>query len=321
MNKKSPLLSICIPTWNRADFLRQSLSLFQEQLQNVDKESVELYVSDNCSSDNTQKVVNEFIKNGLPVTYNRNEKNLGGTRNFIKCIQWASGQYIWLLGDDDFLEPYMLNYLLDVLITGDYGLVHLKMESNKNEFQVFDNHSEFLKEMSYWSTFISGNIFTRDYVKEIGDPEQYINSCLLQVPYFLRSALKKEKNVVIYQSILKAGVDASNNGGYNFFEVFTHQYLSIWYSFVNEGLMTKTMYNFEKREIFQKFIRQYIYQLIEKKENLNTDEQSDLKEGLGFKGFKIDNWFGILFKYYKNEIYFWKYMAKFVYRNFKKRIL
>jgi abequosyltransferase len=69
-NIKMPLLSICIPTWNRAKFLAQSLGRFAEQIKDISPEELELYVSDNCSDDNTSEVVTYYIDTGLPITYN-----------------------------------------------------------------------------------------------------------------------------------------------------------------------------------------------------------------------------------------------------------
>lgn len=70
-------------------------------------------------------VVQKYIEKGLPIKYNRNEENIGADRNFLKCIQWASGKYIYLLGDDDILKPGMLKYLLDLLRGKEYGAIHI----------------------------------------------------------------------------------------------------------------------------------------------------------------------------------------------------
>lgn len=45
----NPLLSICIPTWNRSKFLSMHLERFYEQMQEIDLAELELFVSDNCS--------------------------------------------------------------------------------------------------------------------------------------------------------------------------------------------------------------------------------------------------------------------------------
>ncbi len=217
---KKPILSICIPTWNRAKYLEQSLIRFSEQIDGVDSSEIELYVSDNCSDDNTPEVVNKHSANGLPITYNRNESNLGAAGNFVKCMQWASGKYILLLGDDDILKQGALKYILDILRGKDYGLIHLNQRiKSESEPVVYTDLEEYFKKISYWFTFMSGCIFRKDIVEYI-DAEKYIGTHLLQMPYYLTSATKEKENLLINKLLLETGLDYSSNGGYNLYEVF-----------------------------------------------------------------------------------------------------
>ena len=125
MNNFQPLLSICIPTWNRAKYLKLSLDSFMEQIKDINLLELELYVSDNCSDDNTQTIVQDYINKGLPITYNRNSENIGAARNFQKCMKWSSGKYILLLGDDDSLNPGSVKLILDKIRDKDYGLIYM----------------------------------------------------------------------------------------------------------------------------------------------------------------------------------------------------
>jgi glycosyltransferase involved in cell wall biosynthesis len=307
--QKQPLLSICIPTWNRVQYLQQSLELFKKQLQDIEDGDVELFVSDNCSLDNTKEVVYQFIEQGVPINYNRNEENIGAARNFIKCIQWAKGQYIWLLGDDDFLLEGSLQLIVNVLKNGDYGLVHLKQQNKDSGYRIIDAKELFFKEVSYWSTFMSANIFTRDFVFNIDNVEQYIPTHLLQVPFYLYSAVHKEKNVIVYQSILDTAKNSSDNGGYNFFDVFVNSYLDIWEKFVDVDSRRKRICRREKKQIYIHFILYYTYKLLIKKENASTKEE----ETYSRKGWRTNKGWSILFKHYKYNLYFYVYMIKFFY--------
>lgn len=95
-----PLLSICIPTYNRATWLRASLTALMPQI--IQSGSlVELIVSDNASDDETAEVVREAVALG-PVRYHRNETNVGFMRNMrVLATNLAQGDYVWILGDDD----------------------------------------------------------------------------------------------------------------------------------------------------------------------------------------------------------------------------
>ncbi|MDH0493836.1 glycosyltransferase family 2 protein [Comamonas aquatica] len=108
---QQPLLSICIPTYNRAGFLRECLSsLDLAELDDV----VEIVVSDNASTDTTLDVLEEF-KTTLPLRYIVQQKNLGPDRNFDAVITEAHGEYCWLLGSDDVVEPGGVSALVSAL--------------------------------------------------------------------------------------------------------------------------------------------------------------------------------------------------------------
>src|ERR1700741_4037653 len=99
MQSDNPLLTIAIPTYYRGRFLNQLLEILAPQLKGESR--VELIISDNSSQDETPAVVDSFKKTGLSVTYKRNETNIGADANFLQCYQMASGEYVWIVGDDD----------------------------------------------------------------------------------------------------------------------------------------------------------------------------------------------------------------------------
>ena len=95
-----PKLSICIPTYNRVRYLKECLDSVLPQAK-ARKDEVEVIVIDNASPDDTQTVVQEFIATFDCLKYYRNEKNLGFAGNQVKCIEYAMGNYMPLLCDDD----------------------------------------------------------------------------------------------------------------------------------------------------------------------------------------------------------------------------
>lgn len=109
----STLLSIYIPTYNRAHLLESELLILGAQVQEA-KGEVELVVSDNCSSDNTAEMILR-LQQSWPIKYYRNPKNVGGIRNILKCADLVSGEYTWMLGDDDLVRPGAVKKVLSVL--------------------------------------------------------------------------------------------------------------------------------------------------------------------------------------------------------------
>lgn len=100
----NPILSICVPTYNRADWVRFTLPLWVEQVRGFGEEC-EVVVSDNCSEDETESVARQFLPGGN-LRYHRNPTNIGGHPNFFLLVsELARGQFVWLVGDDDFPVP------------------------------------------------------------------------------------------------------------------------------------------------------------------------------------------------------------------------
>lgn len=95
----TPLVSIGIPTYNRAStYLRCALRSAVSQTY----ENIEIIVSDNCSSDNTESVVKEF--DDLRIRYYRQKENIGPVNNRNFCLERSQGKYFVLLSDDDQID-------------------------------------------------------------------------------------------------------------------------------------------------------------------------------------------------------------------------
>lgn len=106
-SKYNPDFSIIIPTYNRCNFLKKAIRSILKQ----SDVSFEIIVSDNCSTDNTEKVIKEFGDNRIK--YFKNKKNIGFPLNVRKGFSKVSGKYIFTLSDDDFILRY--NTLSEVL--------------------------------------------------------------------------------------------------------------------------------------------------------------------------------------------------------------
>ena len=110
-DRKTPLLSICIPTYNRSKSLRICLLSILNQTRGYE-EDVEVVVSDNCSDDDTMQAV-EWAREYGTLRYHRNESNVGAGPNFfLLSNELAKGEFCWLMGDDDFLRKDALSRLI-----------------------------------------------------------------------------------------------------------------------------------------------------------------------------------------------------------------
>jgi len=97
-------LSICIPTYNREKYLRELLDNILHQLKNIKNSNVEICISDNASTDNTQQMVLQYQKTYTNINYFRWNKNMGADNNYLKVVEIAHGAYCWLFGSDDMIS-------------------------------------------------------------------------------------------------------------------------------------------------------------------------------------------------------------------------
>lgn len=92
-------VTIGIPTYNRAE------GYFREALESAVRQTyanIEIVVSDNCSTDNTESVVKRIA--GSRARYFKQEKPLSPNENFNFCLNQAGGAYFLLLHDDDLID-------------------------------------------------------------------------------------------------------------------------------------------------------------------------------------------------------------------------
>jgi Glycosyl transferase family 2 len=106
-----PLVSICIPTYNRADMVGDAIASALAQTY----QGIEVVVVDNACTDRTPEVVASFPDPRL--RFVRNERNLGLFGNFNRCIELARGSLIHILHSDDKIPPGFTGTCVDFFLT------------------------------------------------------------------------------------------------------------------------------------------------------------------------------------------------------------
>jgi len=106
-----PLVSILIPVYNRENLVCQAIDTALAQTYSP----IEVIVVDNCSTDATFDVLQEYVRRDARVRCYRNGGNLGATRNWMRCFELSRGQYIKLLFSDDWLSPNAIERMVPIL--------------------------------------------------------------------------------------------------------------------------------------------------------------------------------------------------------------
>jgi len=119
MNRTQPKVSVCIPVYNGQDYIAEAIESVQAQTFH----DYEIIVCDNCSTDDTEKIVRSY--DDARIRYCRNEKNLGLVGNANRCLELSEGEYICILHHDDTMLPENLELKAKVLDENpQVGFVH-----------------------------------------------------------------------------------------------------------------------------------------------------------------------------------------------------
>lgn len=124
-------LSICIPTYNRELFLADTLESIITQLDTDIRSSVEICISDNASTDNTEDLVEKYSEVHPHIVYHKWPQNMGADRNYLKVVEIAHGEFCWLFGSDDVMMPGAIKRVLTELETQPDIVLYERAESDK----------------------------------------------------------------------------------------------------------------------------------------------------------------------------------------------
>lgn len=292
------LLTIAIPTYNRAVYLNQLLDSLCAQLVGV-QPKVELLIVDNDSPDNTAVVVKDH-EDICTIRYIKNERNIGPDNNFIKCLAEAKGKYVLLFGDDDLFLEGSIQYLIDILSTGDYGVVHLKVLPFSDEVPITDksiryeggNRKVSLKDfmsLAHINTmFISANVINKAYFDQFPS-NVFIESNLVQLSWTFNAALSAKENVFVDDKIISGRL--FNTSGYDFCSVFVENLNSIVGYYVDKGT-SRSVFD----GMFKRLLKVYYPANI-------------VKIRCGHYKVRLDSCNHLLWKYYRGSVYFWIFIV------------
>jgi len=115
MKNPQPALSICIPTFNRLHYLKESLDILLPEAQRLD---VEVSVSDNHSIDGTVSYLAEMSERFSCLRFCVQRENVGLDKNMNSVISMGTGSYIFPLGDDDVLPKGAVEQIIKQLDEG-----------------------------------------------------------------------------------------------------------------------------------------------------------------------------------------------------------
>jgi abequosyltransferase len=255
-------LTIAIPTFNRANYLDQLLhSIFSQlsSLNDSERTSLNIIISDNNSSDCTPSIANKYKALHPHFKYIRNLSNLGWARNFAQCVELSTTKYLWLIGDDDLLMPSSLVHIFHTLKTKSFGalmvrpfgfnvdaLSEVPKYCSGNLFEYYSPHQYLLKSSRYF-TLTSCLILNIAAIPQVS-PYEFIQTDLATFHLFLRCVLSSNSNLYLDRFMIAS--KRNNSSGYKFADVFVDQFFFILSSHLAYGLLPDTYESLQNKRIF-----------------------------------------------------------------------
>ena len=255
--KQKPLLSICIPTYNRDSILEQCIESIVNQV-GFD-ERVEIVISDNCSTDFTKDVVEKFQQKHANVIYHRNIENIVD-KNYVMVLSKGKGRYLKLLNDYSIMRPGSLEKMIQTIEkynSQDY-VIHFSngVVVGNNSIIQCDNFDSFVSNISYYSTWINNFGIWYDDFHALTDIDRYVHLQLFQTDILFRSinVLQKRSIVINNEVFFDILIKRKTVIGYNFYAVFIENYFFILGEYIQVGVLSKTVFNKEKNKLLFKYV-------------------------------------------------------------------
>ncbi|AEB99503.1 glycosyltransferase [Selenomonas sputigena] len=282
--RTTPLLTIAFITYNRSRYLKKSLRCVLQQVGNDDL--VEILVSDNASTDDTRAFVEEMQRTHKNLRYHCNEKNIGAEGNIHEAIKASRGEYVLVMGDDDYFVDGAIHVLLSGIVRYRGIAIFCLGQQSEDPRSVCTGTGRlrYIEVVSYFMGWISCIVMRRELYDHIREPHKYDDSRIPQV-YLQMEILKQNPDfaVLIGSFFMESGGDHKPKG-YNFIEVFVKNYFDILTASVE---IPAAQLSAAKKHVLEHSILPWCKRI--------KEEQI---------GLSLDGIFDIIEEYYGNEPYY-----------------
>lgn len=240
------LLSLCIPTYNRAAYLKNSLEtiICQDAFKTGE---VEIVISDNASTDDTEEIGREYARQFANVLYFRNEKNIVND-NFPLALSRANGTLRRLCNDTLCYREGSLRRMCDAVSRYKDVKPYLCWMGVEGEklFEEVD-FCEGIRKISYWMTSIGSFSIWDTECHGIEKDTAGAELMLWQVRKALELASEKDRIVLVNEDLSYTPKVRGRDVSYGLYHVFYDNYFQLLEPYFENGQLTA-----EDREALEK---------------------------------------------------------------------
>lgn len=209
------LLTIGIPTHNGSKYIEETIGSILAQA-GLSARDVEILISDNASTDSTPEIIDQYAKKHPDlISHHRNHENIGYDRNVDMLFKMAKGDYVQLLGDDDFYKDCLsLNKILQTIKSNiDIGVILLSidfldigtLEVTKglrvDKDTICSNGDEFFMATKWGCSTVSSLIIKSDLWNKV-DVRKYFGSLWIHVGALIEVLRNSKKTYIIAEPLI-----------------------------------------------------------------------------------------------------------------------
>lgn len=243
-------LSICIPTFQRIDITRKTITSIYSDLEGVNIDEFEVIVSDNDVSESSRCFEKEFTYKNFHYYQTKCE----GFLNSYYVLGYGNGLFLKLHNNYTMLRPGALKYMIDEvkryerkksLMFFTNGLLGVK---KKNEY---DSFNLFMNNLSYFSSASTGFGIWRDDYEMIKDTVK-INKWFPQTSMLL--LFNKKNEYILNDLVIFKDQKVPKKGGYNPYKVFGIEYLTIIKKSLDDGNISEKTFDKIKKRLLRDYL-------------------------------------------------------------------
>lgn len=150
-----PKVSVIIPNYNHEQYLTERI----DSVLNQTYQDFEVILMDDCSTDNSRSIIEQYRSHPKVSLVVFNEKNTGSTfKQWDKGIGLANGKYIWLAESDDWCEPNLLTYLVEGIEKDEQCVISFCQSYSIRDTNVITGVSRY----EYLAELVDGDTFMRE---------------------------------------------------------------------------------------------------------------------------------------------------------------
>ncbi|MEE3392723.1 MAG: glycosyltransferase [Lachnospiraceae bacterium] len=299
-----PIMSICIPTYNRAEILDKNIKRIIDQ-DEFKSGKVELVISDNCSEDDTQKICMKYAEKYENFIYHRNEKNIRD-ENFPNVLKYGNGTYRKLSNDTIRYEDGALKYFVDVLekpeVKKNHPVVFYRGDKKNCSDEILESPDDFMNCLSFNITWIGGLGIWEEDTEYLDESIPDCATHLWQVPFLLNCLSRHNGSYVIHKILSSISYSSSHKfHTREFYEIFYTNYLTHINNFVEKKILNKETYDYLRKDLLYHFLTYWMINMDLAPEKLLFDPDEERLTEMIMKQYGSEPYFQNYLKFYHRQ--------------------